>query len=158
MPFLSVSKCRIKVWHSLTASIKSLKFYNIAMIGTTGCEMWLQTTSGKIKSNRKRADKWTPDLSSPFVCKYSWTLTMTGNVHLKVDSSFASPPRFTQVFSLLFPSNMPFTASFLHVSCSNLSFFRRVVEDECDLLPSSHQLKKIIQSLHALTIFIAFHH
>ena len=79
-----------------------------------------------------------PDLSSPFVCKYSWTLTITGNVHLKVDSSSASPPRFTHVFSLLFPSNMPFTASFLHVSYSNLSFFRRVVEDKCDLLPSSH--------------------
>jgi hypothetical protein len=30
-----------------------------------------QTTSGKIKSNRKRADKWTPELSLPFVCKYS---------------------------------------------------------------------------------------
>ena len=32
--------------------------------------MWLQTTSGKQKSNRKMADKWTPDLPSSLVCKY----------------------------------------------------------------------------------------
>jgi hypothetical protein len=37
--------------------------------------MGLQTTSGKIKSNHKMADKWTPDLPSPLVCKYSWSLT-----------------------------------------------------------------------------------
>jgi hypothetical protein len=43
---------------------------NIVVIGTTTCKMWLQTTSGKFKSNHKMADKWTPDLPSSLVCKY----------------------------------------------------------------------------------------
>jgi hypothetical protein len=57
------------------------------------------------------ADKWTPDLPSPLVCKYSRLLTMTGNEALIVASPFARLNHRVahKVFSFLFPSNLPFT-------------------------------------------------
>ena len=52
MSFLSDSKCRVK---------SQEVFGNMAVIGTTGCKMWLEATSGKLKSNRKKGrymDAW----------------------------------------------------------------------------------------------------
>ena len=75
----------------------------------------LQTTSGK---KSQMADKWTPDLPS-LVCKYSRLLTMTGTEALIVASAFARLNHRVahNVFSYLFPSNLPFKASYPHNSC-----------------------------------------
>ena len=73
MSFLSVSKCRIKVWHSHT-SIKSQEVLlcNVTVMGTTVCKMWLQTTSGK----KSQIAKW--QINGRLICRHHWFVNTLG--------------------------------------------------------------------------------
>ena len=63
---------------------------------------------------------------------------MTGNVHLKVDSSSTSPPRFTQVLIYFSRLTCPSRYRSYMFVAQIYQYFRRVVEGECDFLHSNH--------------------
>ena len=104
MSFLSVSKCRIKVWHLLT-TIKSQEvlLYNVTVMGTAVCKMWLQTTSGK----KSQIAKW--QINGRLICRHHWFVNTLGEGRHPVcpPSKIGKKYDFFGVKSWFFTRNTP---------------------------------------------------